>query len=325
MRVGIVGAGMAGLAAARTLKSAGFEVVLFEKSGSVGGRVATQKLGPYTFDTGATSIAPRGLSIEHVMLNELPQDDLVQVTKPIFTHTFLRISSGDAARAKVPRYAYKSGNNTFAQLLAAGQDVRLDTQVEEITRAGGRFVILGEEFDALVLTPPIPQTSTLLWSLDETRPLANSSYRSCLAVALGFAKSLAPQHYHALLDVDQQHPLTWLSLENEKTPDRAPDGHTAFIAQLNGSYSHAHYGDDDAEIVDLVVDYLARLYGPGWDAPAVSAVKRWKYSQPEGIASFDSVNRPGSKVLIASDGLLGGRIEQAFEAGVRVARLLLKP
>lgn len=95
------------------------------------------------------------------------------------------------------------------------------------------------------------------------------------------------------------------------------------VVQLNGPYSHAHYADEDAEIVDLVIDYLGRLYGPGWDAPVISDVKRWKYSQPEGIAAFDSVNRPGSTLMIASDGLLGGRTEQAFESGVRAARLLM--
>jgi predicted NAD/FAD-dependent oxidoreductase len=54
MKVGIVGAGMAGLSAARKLASAGVSVKVFEKSHVLGGRVATRKVGDYFFDTGAT-------------------------------------------------------------------------------------------------------------------------------------------------------------------------------------------------------------------------------------------------------------------------------
>ena len=51
-------------------------------------------------------------------------------------------------------------------------------------------------------------------------------------------------------------------------------------------------------------------------------VKKWKYSQPESLARFENVNLPGSTLLVASDGLLGGHIEDAFECGWRTAELL---
>ena len=323
MRVAIVGAGMSGLAAGRLLKSSGHDVVIYEKAACVGGRVATQTVGPYIFDSGATSIAPRGMSIEHAMLEELDTADLVRIVKPIYTHYALRVSGGDVAKAKVPRYAYANGNNTLARLLAANLEVRLNSQVEEIDKHHNQYAIGDERYEALILTPPIPQTSALLWSLGESRPVANSSYRACITVLLGFDHELPPQHYHALLDADQQHPLTWLCIETEKCAGRAPHGHTAMVAQLNGPYSMSHFSAPDNDAVSLVLGFLSRLYGPGWDAPVAAAVKRWRYSQPEGLAYFDSVNRPGSTLLIAGDGLVGGRTEQAFESGVRVAKLLI--
>lgn len=322
MRVGIVGAGMAGLAAGRTLVQRGHQVVIFERSKGLGGRVATRRIGPYIFDTGASGISPRGMSIEQAMLHELDASDLVQIEKPIFTHQFLRVTSGDISRAKVPRYTYRSGNTKLAKLLAEGMEVRLETQVDELGKRGDGYTVLGEDFDALILTPPVPHALTLLWSIGENRPLNNSSYRSCLSVLLGFEKPLTTQYY-ALLDPEQMHPLTWLSIENEKCSGRAPEGHTAMVAQLNGPYSLSHFSAENSAVVDLVVDYLTRLYGPGWDTPVVFDVKRWRYSQPEGIASFESVNRPGSTLLLAGDGVLGGRAEQAYESGVKAANLLL--
>jgi renalase len=322
LRVAIVGAGVSGLAAARTLVAAGHETVVFEKSDAVGGRVATRRVGDFVFDTGATSIAPRGFAIEQVMLHELETTDLVTVEKPIYTHVGLRVYPGDAAKAKTPRYTYRNGNNRLAKLLAQGVDVRMSTQVDGLERAGERIVACGEEFDAIVLTPPIPQSALLLWSIGESRPFANANYRSCLSIMLGFAAALPETNYHAILDVEQRHPLTWLSLESLKSPCRAPEGRCALVAQMSPAYSLGHYDRSDEEIIGDVLDYLVRLYGDEFRTPEVSDVKRWKYSQPEGTALFSAVNRPGSKIIVAGDGVSAGRVERAFEAGVEAAKML---
>lgn len=51
--IAIVGAGMAGIACARTLVQAGHTVTVFEKSRGVGGRMATRDSAFGTFDHGA--------------------------------------------------------------------------------------------------------------------------------------------------------------------------------------------------------------------------------------------------------------------------------
>jgi predicted NAD/FAD-dependent oxidoreductase len=53
MRVVIVGAGICGLVAGRRLADAGAEVVLVDKGRSVGGRLATRRIGDATVDHGA--------------------------------------------------------------------------------------------------------------------------------------------------------------------------------------------------------------------------------------------------------------------------------
>ena len=49
----VVGAGMAGIACARTLVQAGHRVTVFEKSAGLGGRMATRRSAFGTFDHGA--------------------------------------------------------------------------------------------------------------------------------------------------------------------------------------------------------------------------------------------------------------------------------
>ncbi|NIV75394.1 MAG: FAD-dependent oxidoreductase, partial [Gammaproteobacteria bacterium] len=58
-RVAVVGAGMSGLAAARTLKDQGFAVTVLERARKVGGRTAHRKRGEHVFDHGAQYFTAR--------------------------------------------------------------------------------------------------------------------------------------------------------------------------------------------------------------------------------------------------------------------------
>lgn len=324
MNIAVVGAGMAGLAAARTLTAAGATAVVFEKSRGPGGRIATRRLNGIPLDTGATSVTPRGMALEPVMLSELDQAGLEVIGKPIHVHNGLRVSAGDPHKNAVVRYAYADGINTLAKRLAQGLDIRTEVQIDELARDGKGFVVADGRYDGVILTAPIPQTATLLWSLGERRAIASARYRPCLSVLLAFEYALPSLPYFALLDPDQRHPLTWLSVESQKVPGRAPDGQCAFVAQMSSPYSQSFYNRPGQEVVDDVVGFLHRLYGAELGSPVAQDVKRWKYSQPESIALFEHVNPPGQRLLIAGDGTSGGRIENAYEAGVRAARQMLE-
>ncbi|MBX3111826.1 MAG: FAD-dependent oxidoreductase [Fimbriimonadaceae bacterium] len=322
MRVAVVGAGIAGLAAARRLTQAGKSVVVFERSRGLGGRCATRRVGDYTFDHGATSVAPRGTAIEDVLLNQLATTDLVEVAKPTWTHSSGRLGPGDS-RGQLRRFCYRKGLNTLGKLLAGGLDVRKSVKVEGLERQGSGYRVEGEEFDAVVLTPPLPQTTVLLDSLGESRQFDKVFYRSCISVMLGYRAPLDPPFF-ASLDAEQSTPLAWLSIESAKCPgDRAPEGCTAVVAQMSAAYSKWNLDRPDDKVVnDTLVD-VERLLGPAFKSPEVVDVHRWRYSQPETTVAFDSVNRPGATLLIAGDGVAQGRIEHAYESGLAAAERLI--
>jgi renalase len=324
VRVGIIGAGISGLAAARALKASGHQAVIFEKNDRLGGRVATRRIGEYLFDTGASAISPRGQAIEKVLLEELDTANLVKIEKPFYLHHSMRPVIPDNVRSQPARYTYTTGNGTLADLLAIDLDVRLNVQVETLEKNGKGYMLGGEEFDAAILTPPVPQTATILWSLGESRAFANSRFRACLSILLGFAKELPDTQYSALLDPEQRHPLVWLSLESIKSPGRAPAGHSTLVIQMAPSYSLTNFSASDERIIDDALDYLAWLYGDEWRQPEVSAVKRWKYSQPDSVALFETVNEPNTRLVISGDGVTAGRVENAYDSGLRAAALLTR-
>jgi len=315
MNVAIIGAGIAGLATARDLAAHGIRSVLFEKSRGPGGRCATRRQGQFFWDSGATSVLPRGKSLETVMLNELPTTDLVRIDLPVAVHENLRVRAGAPNRGIGPRYVYQDGINTLAKLLATGLEIRTQVQVTDIQRDGNHFLVQEEWFDHVVITCPIPQAALLLWALDVSRPIANVRYRACISFLLGYEQPLPERPYFAILDPEQTHPLTSLSLESIKAPGRP----STLVAQMNRNFSRQNYDRPDAELIASVLSYVKELVGPDFEYPVATDVMRWKYSQPESFARFEDVNPPGTHVWLASDGLLGARIEDAFETGRRVA------
>lgn len=319
MKIGIVGAGICALSAARILRK-DHELTLFEKNRRVGGRLSTYSQDGFTWDTGATSISPRGKTIQSVMLDELDTSDLVHIEKPIYTHEALRVIPSSQ---KTDRYVYRRGIIRLPEMLAEGLDIRFESQIDEIERRGSQFRIHDETYDVVILTPSIPRTGALLWSLGESRPLASVFYRTCINVALGYDHPTPATNYSALLDPEQRHPMTWLSLESAKSPDRAPEGKCAICVQFGPQFSLDSYLHPDPQLVSTAAFFVHRIFGEEFAQPISSTVKRWKYSQPESFADFDAVNPAGTNLFIASDALLGGHIEDAFEVGVKIANRVI--
>ena len=170
---------------------------------------------------------------------------------------------------------------------------------------------------------PVPIVERLLAKSKETRRFSNVRFRSCISVLLGYDTEF-DSPYHALVGPDQSVPLAWISFESLKCPGHAPDGHSAFVAQLSAEYSKRRFETDVDLIIEETLGDVTRLLGERFATPVVSAVVRFRYSHPETTTAFESVNSPMSRLLVAGDGLIGGRTELAYESGVRAAKLLME-
>lgn len=312
-----MGAGIAGLGAARTLVEKGHEVTVLEKSTRPGGRVATVNLEGFVFDSGATTVSPDHTPLSLVMLEILDRSDLVEVTKPVNVHTADRIVRGDPSRGG-RRFVYGKGINELARLLAEGLSIQTDVKVERISREGGEYVVDGRPYDAVIVTAPLPQAIELVATVRPVLGPGRATHRSCISVMLGYDVPLETPHF-ATVNPDQNLPMVWLSVESMKSPGRAPEGGSALVAQMGPAYSRYAYSYEDERIVRETLVDVSRIYGKKFMNPVVTKVKRWMFSQPEITVAPESVNPPGARVLIAGDGVSVGRIEQAYTSGVQAA------
>jgi predicted NAD/FAD-dependent oxidoreductase len=181
MKVGVIGAGLSGLAAARALIDAGHEVVVVEKSRGVGGRLAARRIEGTVVDHGAPVVdLPAGSALADVV-SHLPADDLVELTGSAYSR----------------RVAYRGGATRLAKLIADGIDILLGVRIAALRAAGEGFELAGEQgnthgvVDAVIVSAPAPQAADLIEQTPEPGPriaaLRTASYAPAVMILAGFA------------------------------------------------------------------------------------------------------------------------------------------
>ncbi|GIV02289.1 MAG: FAD-dependent oxidoreductase [Fimbriimonadales bacterium] len=323
MRVAIVGAGIAGLSAARALRQEGAEVVLFEAAERVGGRVATYARDGWVADMGLQTFTPRRTSLQEAL--DLAGEEAREIPGDIYLQEDGRVVPGSEERNREPRYTFLEGNHRLLEILAQGLEVRLSAHVDAIGRTrSGEYAVMGEPFDGVILTPPLPDSARLLETAGDRRNLGGASYRSCISVALGYGKALSPRPYYALLSLNRMDPVLWLSIEQFKCAGRCPEGSSLFVVQTGPSYSRSHFDRPDEDILRVVAGRIESLFGPDFEEPLWHHIVRWKRSQPERVVLFENANANGGRLVVAGDGTLAGRAENAYETGKLAAHLMLE-
>ncbi len=183
--VGIVGAGVAGLAAATALGRAGVPVEIAEKSRGPGGRAATRRRDGAAYDFGATSFVLDGDRDGDGGGSEAARTFLASVDG--LTGALVRLDGdvwvwddeaasprpGDPARQHA-RWTVDGGINRLGHrlLAASGATLHARTRIAALEPAGSAdapaWTLIADDgrrlgpYRALVLTAPAPQTAELL-------------------------------------------------------------------------------------------------------------------------------------------------------------------
>ena len=231
MRLALVGAGPAGLAAAHAL-SPDVRVTAFEKSRGVSGRAATRWRDAsgrpalaagdvpfrWRYDHGAQYLGPDPDSAVGRFLRDLLGDDLVEIDGAVWPFDDAGTLHPDEARQDGARWTLPDGIAGLGRRLAEATpdlDLRLETRVARLVREGASWTIETDDgarhgvFDAVLLTPPAPQTAGLLRASDLgpvdgaalADALGGAGYRSQFAVVWAFDVEIdRPADVYALVN-----------------------------------------------------------------------------------------------------------------------------
>jgi renalase len=313
----VVGAGIAGVACARALRSAGVAVQLVERGRVVGGRMSSRRLEGRPVDLGAAFFTadlatPFGAVV---------QDWLDRGLARPWTDTFSVSEAGATLTPKSGpmRYAAPTGLRSLVVDLAEGMDIEFERSMGGVSRGPTGEV-------ATVLAMPDPQARRLLAPTSQAaRSLDDDSgggWAPTISVALGWDERQWPRDLHGVF-VNGSPTLTFVADDG----DRRGDGAAVLVAHSTPGLAGFHRDDPDAAITPMTDEVRALL---GIEvAPSWSYAHRWTYArtlaghaEPFLLTGADGDGR-GRAIGVCGDGWGGtSSVGTAWTSGDALARAL---
>lgn len=314
----VVGAGLAGLTAARQLVDAGQDVVVLDKGRAPGGRLATRRMGRAVLDHGAQFFTVRGIELQHQTDDWLGRGVVAE-----WCRGFGPEPDGH------PRYMAVGGMAALGRDLAAGLDVRTGRAVEAVvpgpsgytlTFAGGTAEPL--DGSAIVATPPVPQTLELLAAggvrlRDDAAGVAGIRYRRVLALLVRLDRDPELPEPGALQRPEDP---TFTFIADNRVKGLSPE--PALTFHTSHELSERWWDRSDEALRRDLLTAARPWLGPA-RAQEVQ-LKRWRYAgpvEPWPERAVLAADRWGPLVL-AGDAFGGPKIEGAFRSGLAAAELL---
>jgi renalase len=309
MRVVVVGAGLAGLAAAREL-AGDHDVIVLDKGAVLGGRLATRYIGDAVFDTGAQFFTVRGEALQ-----AQTDDWLARDIARVWCRGFGEVPDG------FPRYIGNAGMRSLADDLAHGLDCRREVMAFTIRAAGERWDVVTdngavERGDAVVLTCPVPQSWALLAQSGVELPddFVGAGYHRVVALlAVLDRQSAVPDPGAVQLAQGESGLVTFVADNQRKGISPVP----ALTVHSSHDYSTANWDRP----VDLLRAELLALAAPWIGAASVveAHVQKWRFAGPAAPwpepCWFDAERR----IVLAGDAFAGPKFEGAYRSGLAAA------
>jgi predicted NAD/FAD-dependent oxidoreductase len=308
MRVVVIGAGICGLVAGRSLVRSGARVTIVDKGRSPGGRLATRRIGTATLDHGAQFFTVRTPAFQRQV-----DDWIGRGIVSIWTSGF---TSDDGH----PRYVATAGMNSLAKDLARGLDVRCSTMAFSVRPASlgsaAWDVVIDDgtvhRADAVIVTTPLPQAFALLVDagieLDES--LMRTEYDRTIALLATLDR---PPAIHGRGGVQAPTPDVGFVADNMAKGISATP---AITVHASAAWSDTHWDDS----VDALRRSLLDLVGPWLGEAAVieAQVKKWRFATPR-TPWPDPCWVAAGGIVLGGDAFAGPRVEAAHNSGLATA------
>lgn len=306
MRVVVVGAGLSGLAAARELVNDDHDVIVVDKGRSVGGRLATRRIGEATLDHGAQFFTVRTSRFQS-QVDEWIGRSIARV----WSHGFGPQRDGH------PRYIGTSGMNSLAKDLASGLDCRLETMAFAIRPGpiGWRVGIddgTAFDADAVILTCPLPQAYSLTVEAGVELPetaVRGGYERTLTLLAVLDGPSAVPDPGGVQLDPSDNQVFGFIADNQMKGVSSIP----AITAHAGAEWSEAHW-ENDPEQVRVALEERVRPW-LGSARIVESQAKRWRFATPRTIWPDPTWLDASGTLAVCGDAFDGPRVEGAFLSG----------
>lgn len=301
LKVGIVGASIAGLACAARLAEFEIGSVLFDKGKRAGGRLSTLQVGDLAWDFGAQHFVPSTPAFAAVAA-KWENDGLVA-----------RWPAGPrGALVGVP------GMGSLVADLCSGHDVRFDALVTKVEAGPHGWQLHGPDvsagpFAAVAIAVPAEQAAALLALHDLELAQEAATIRSIPSWSLmaTFAETLEDVP-DVLRDLG---PITWAARNSSKPRRGASE---CWVIQATPQWSQSNLELDREAVADALLALFAESSRLRLPAVTFSKAHLWRYARPVGQNRELHWNEK-LRLGACGDWCLGNTIESAWHSGHQLA------
>lgn len=336
-KVAVVGAGISGLFAARTLKDHGVEVTVFEKSRGVGGRMATRRVNDTpTFDHGAQYFTCRDPKFKRYVDSWRQQSLVAAWPNPQQRIVVLENGMVKRESKSVDRWVAVPQMKTLCQHLGDKIPIETSKEVGGIKRFANEKqawqlvdktgIELGQ-FDKVIFALPADQICQITVDTACLNPLrqrlAEIKIKPCWALMLTLKSRIDGDWVGAFV---HQSPIRWIARNGTK-PGR-PNDHEQVVIHADSDWSAERWDTAPIKITDQLIDAFADA--TGLDATAMDVVgataHRWKYAIVDSATQYPKQRcyfTDDRSVIACGDWAGGARVEGAFLSGMATAGIVL--
>ncbi len=323
----IIGAGLSGLTAAHKVSERGLSVTLVDKGRSVGGRLATRRIGEGLADHGAQFFTVRSNDFQRSADKWLAEDIIY-----VWANGF---SDGDRTAEQFdghPRYATKGGMNALAKYLAKQLEGKAafhtDVKISNVAQTSDGWQAQDDKgglysAKALLMTPPTPQSLTLLGDVrnqlnpQDREALERIAYVPCVAGLFRVEGEVNLPEPGALQRPDAV--LSWIADNQRK--GISPQARIITV-HSSGSISQTLWDQPEPEALNFIRKEFEPYLANG-SSIVEAELKRWRYSQPTILHPERYLMAQGlAPLAFAGDGFGEARVEGAFLSGLAAGEAL---
>lgn len=319
--VAVIGAGLAGLTAARLLSERGYPVTVFDKGRGPGGRTTTRREGDYSFDHGCQYLTVRDERFQRYMEAWAEQG----VVSP-WRMRLANCQQGQITLLQddTPRWVGVPGMNAIAKRLAEGLDVELGVRIGAVRQEAGQWALVSEQPLAdetyeivVVATPPDQAVPLLAQSANLQASAAMVRMQPCWAVMVAFDYDLDLGFDAAFL---RGGPAVW-ACNNGSKPGRP--GPECWVLHASPAWSREHLEWTPEQVVEPLVEAFFQATGCKRVAPSFARAHRWRYAAPENPLAQGCLFEAERGLAACGDWCVGARAEGAFLSGLLLAERIL--